>query len=168
MINIITNVSLWDYESNKIKAKIIDSMKDRAVFDLVDRIKNNNGSMQIINSCSNGTNLVKNPNSLKDAKETRDILKKLLIEVLPKYEQEQAAVIKQYLSTSFSKELSSNNINKCRVILNTYPSSLTKLIYSGDLPFREAKMLLPVYKYLPNDFALELPEILKEKENYSL
>ena len=44
---------------------------------------------------------------------------------------------------------------------------LISLIYSGDIGFREAKSMLTVYKYLPADFAQELPKIIEEKDKFS-
>lgn len=162
------DISIWNFESNKIKEKIVDSMKERAIIDLVDRIKNSKDSIEKIKSQPDGDELIKELRSFKNVKDARVILKKLPIEVLPKYKQEQVIAIKQYISNRLSKEISSNSINTCRWVLDTYPSSITNQIYSGDISFREAKSLLTVYKYLPSDFAQELPKILKQKENYNL
>lgn len=161
-------ISRWDFESNKIKTSVIDSMKDRAIVDLIERIINSNESIERIKNCPDGDKLIKELHSFKSTKDARKILKLLPIEVMPRYKKEQVISIQEYINNVLSKEISFNSIDKCRQMLNMYPKDLISLIYSGILPFRDAKNLLTVYKYLPNDFAQELAEILKEKENYDL
>lgn len=161
-------LSRWEFESNKIKASVVDSMKDRAIIDLIDRINNSNESIQRIKNYPNGDKLIKELHSFKNVKDARKILKQLPIEVLPRYKKEQVVAIQEYINNVLSKEISFNSIDKCRQMLNMYPKDIISLIYSGILPFRDAKTLLTVYKYLPNDFAQELAKIIKEKENYDL
>lgn len=161
-------LSRWEFESNKIKASVVDSMKDRAIIDLIDRINNSNESIQRIKNYPDGDKLIKELHSFKNVKDARKILKQLPIEVLPRYKKEQVVAIQEYINNVLSKEISFNSIDKCRQMLNMYPKDIISLIYSGILPFRDAKSLLTVYKYLPNDFAQELAKIIKEKENYDL
>lgn len=161
-------LSRWEFESNKIKASVVDSMKDRAIIDLIDRINNSNESIQRIKNYPDGDKLIKELHSFKNVKDARKILKQLPIEVLPRYKKEQVVAIQEYINNVLSKEISFNSIDKCRQMLNMYPKDIISLIYSGILPFRDAKTLLTVYKYLPNDFAQELAKIIKEKENYDL
>lgn len=161
-------LSYWDVETNKIKKKIVDSMTDRAIIDLIERIKNNSESIQKVKNSEEGEQLFKKLRTFKSTEEARSILKLLPIEVLPRYKQEQVAIIKDYISTKFTKDISGNSISGCRLILDTYPDELINLIYSGDIGFREAKSMLTVYKYLPADFVIELPKIIEEKDKYDL
>lgn len=161
-------LSYWDVETNKIKKKIVDSMTDRAIIDLIERIKNSSESIQKINNATDGDKLLKKLRSFKSTEDARNVLKLLPIEVLPRYKQEQVTMIKEYISARFTKDISGNSISGCRLMLDTYPDDLISLIYSGDIGFREAKSMLTVYKYLPADFAQELPKIIEEKDKYDL